>query len=79
VREGVRYVSKALFILAGVRSNGYCEIFTFSIADAEHELILEGFFSYLKESGLNKIDLIISDNHNDIQTTAETMFPGSLW
>jgi putative transposase len=38
VRDGVRYVSKALFVVAGVRSDGYREIFTFSVADAEHEL-----------------------------------------
>jgi len=79
VRDGVRYVSKALFIVAGVRTDGYREIFTFSVADAEHELTWEGIFSDLKERGLNKVDLIISDGHNGIQTAAETMFPGSSW
>ena len=77
VRDGVRYVSKALFVVAGVRTDGYREIFTFSVADAEHELTWEGIFSDLKERGLNKVDLIISDGHNGIQTAAETMFPGS--
>lgn len=79
VRDGIRYVSKALFIVAGVRTDGYREIFTFSVADAEHELTWEGIFSDLKERGLNKVDLIISDGHNGIQTAAETMFPGSSW
>jgi transposase-like protein len=79
VRDGVRYVSKALFVVAGVRTDGYREIFTFSVADAEHELTWEGIFSDLKERGLNKVDLIISDGHNGIQTAAETMFPGSSW
>jgi len=79
VRDGVRYVNKALFVVAGVRTDGYREIFTFSIADAEHELTWEGIFSDLKERGLNKVDLIISDGHPGIQTAAETMFPGSSW
>jgi len=79
VRDGVRYVSKALFIVAGLRTDGYREIFTFSVADAEHELTWEGIFSDLKERGLNKVDLIISDGHNGIQIAAETMFPGSSW
>jgi transposase-like protein len=79
VRDGIRYVNKALFVVAGVRPDGYREIFTFSVADAEHELTWEGIFSDLKERGLNKVDLIISDGHNGIQTAAETMFPGSSW
>jgi putative transposase len=72
-------VSKALFVVAGVRTDGYSEIFTFSVADAEHDLTWDGIFSDLKERGLNKVDLVISDGHNGIQTTAETMFPGSSW
>jgi transposase-like protein len=79
VRDGVRYVSKALFVVAGVRSDGCREIFTFSVADAEHELTWEGIFSDLKERGLTKVDLIISDGHNGIRTAAETMFPASSW
>ena len=79
VRDGVRYVSKALLIVVGVRTDGYREIFTFSVADAEHELTWEGIFSDLKERGLNKVDLIISDGHNGIQTAAGKMFPGSSW
>lgn len=79
VRDGVRYVSKALFVAAGVRPDGYREIFSFNIADAEHELTWEGIFSDLKERGLNNVDLIISDGHNGIRTAAETMFPGSSW
>ena len=58
---------------------GYCEVFTFSVADAEHELTGEGIFSDSGERGLSKVDLIISDGHNGIQAAAETMFLGSSW
>ena len=37
VRDGVRYVNKTLFFVAGVKADGYREIFTFSVADVEHE------------------------------------------
>jgi transposase-like protein len=62
-----------------VRTDGYREIFTFSIADAEHELTREWIFSDLKERGLTKVDLITSDGHKGIHAAAETMFPGSSW
>ena len=47
--------------------------------DAEHELTWEGIFSDLKDRGLSKVDLVISDGHSGIQSAAERMFPGSSW
>jgi putative transposase len=55
------------------------EILGASVADAEHELTWEGTFSDLKERGLTKVDLIISDGHTGIQSAAGKMFPGSSW
>lgn len=79
VRDGIRYVSKALLVVAGVREDGYREILGARVADAEHELSWEGIFSELKERGLSTVDLVISDGHLGIQAAAETMFPGSSW
>jgi transposase-like protein len=79
VRDGVKYVSKALFVVVGVRTDGYREILGARVADAEHELTWEGIFSDLKERGLTKVDLIISDGHTGIQSAAGKMFPGSSW
>ena len=70
VRDGIRYVSNALFIVADVRTDGYREILTFSVADAEHELTWVGIFSDLRERGLSKVDLIISDGHNGVQVSS---------
>jgi transposase-like protein len=67
VRDGVKYVSKALFVVVGVRTDGYQEILGARVADAEHELTWEGIFSDLKERGLTKVDLIISDGHTGIR------------
>ena len=79
VRDGVKYVNKALLVVAGVREDGYREILGAGVADAEHELTWEGIFSDLKDRGLSKVDLVISDGHSGIQSAAERMFPGSSW
>ncbi len=79
VRDGIQYVTKALLVVVGVREDGYREILGARVADAEHELTWEGIFSDLKDRGLNKVDLVISDGHTGIQSAAERMFPGSSW
>jgi putative transposase len=52
VRDGVKYVNKALLVVVGVRTDGYREILGARVADAEHELTWEEIFSDLKERGL---------------------------
>lgn len=79
VRDGVKYVNKALLVVAGVREDGYREILGARVADAEHELTWGGIFSDLKDRGLIKVDLVISDGHTGIQSAVERMFPGSSW
>lgn len=77
VRDGNRYVSKALLVVAAVREDGYREILGARVADARHDLSWEGIFSELKDRGLSTINLIISDGHSRIPAVTETMFPGS--
>jgi len=36
-------------------------------------------FSEMKERGLEKVDLVISNGHKGIQASAECSFPGSSW
>jgi transposase-like protein len=79
VRDDTRYVNKALLVIVGVRTDGHREVLGARVADAEHELTWEGMFSDLKEQGLTKVDLIISDGHTGIQSAAGRMFPGSSW
>jgi len=43
------------------------------VADAEHEFPKEGVFSELKERGLTKVILILSDHYIDIQSAAGRM------
>ena len=77
IRDGVRYVNKALLVIAGIRSDGFREILGARIADSEDESTWEDIFSDLKERGLVKVDLVISDGHKGIQVDAERSFLGS--
>ena len=70
VRDGVKYVNTTLLVVAGVKTDRYREILVARVADAEHELTWEGMCSDLKERGLTKVDLIISDGHTGIQSAA---------
>ncbi len=79
VRDGVKYVNESSSRSSRVREDGYREILGARVADAEHELTWEGIFSDLKDRGLSKVDLVISDGHSGIQSAAERMFPGSSW
>jgi transposase-like protein len=78
-RDEIRYVFKALLVVAAMKENGHREILGARVADAEHELTWEGILSELRDRGLCSVDLVISDGHTGIQTGAEKMFPRSSW
>lgn len=79
VRDGPRYVSKALLVTAGVRDDGYREILGATIADCENEAFWCGFFDDLKERGLQGVQLVVSDGHRGIQAAVATAFVGASW
>ena len=79
VREGPRYVSKALLVTAGVRDDGYRELLGATIADCENEAFWSGFFDDLKERGLQGVQLVISDGHRGIQAAVASSFIGASW
>ncbi len=79
VREGVRYVTKAVLVVAGVRDDGYREILGGRITDCENEEFWSGLFDDLKERGLTGVRLVVSDGHTGIQKAAEAAFLGASW
>ena len=79
VRDGPRYVSKALLVTAGVRDDGYREILGATIADCENEAFWSGFFDDLKERGLTGVQLVVSDGHGGIQAAVASAFLGASW
>ncbi|MDN7023850.1 IS256 family transposase [Methanoculleus sp. FWC-SCC1] len=79
VRDGARYVTKAVLVVAGVRDDGYREILGARITDCENEEFWSGLFEDLKDRGLTGVQLIISDGHAGIQKAAEAAFLGASW
>jgi putative transposase len=79
VREGGRYVNKALLIVTGVRDDGYREILGARIADNEDEGFWSSFFDELKERGLKGVKLVTSDGHKGIQSAVQKAFLGASW
>jgi len=79
VRDGGKYVTKALLIITGVRDDGYREILGARITDSESEGFWSGFFDELIDRGLKDVKLVVSDGHNGIQNAVQSKFLGASW
>ena len=79
VFNGSRFVSQAVMIAIGVNEEGYREILDIDIMEEESYGSYLGFFESLKERGISKVDLIISDAHKGIKRAASESFNGSSW
>jgi transposase-like protein len=79
VFNGARFVSLSVIIAIGVNEDGYREILDIVLEDAESERSYRDFFKGLKERGIEKVDLVISDGHKGIKSAASKSFVGSSW
>lgn len=77
--NGARFVSQSVMIAMGVNEEGYREILDISIEHEESYATYESLFDRLKERGVKKVDLIISDGHKGIKRAAARSFIGSSW
>jgi transposase-like protein len=77
--NGSRFISQAVMIAIGVNEDGYREILDIDIAYEESYASYKGFFDTLKERGIKKVDLVISDGHKGIKRAAQESFSGSSW
>jgi putative transposase len=66
-------------VIAGIIEHGISEILGARITDYEDELTWEDLFSDLKERGLQRVDMVISDRHKGIQTAVQRSFHGASW
>ena len=79
VFDGIRFVSKAVMIAIGVNETGMREILDVAMMESEAYSTYMDFFEGLKERGLEKVDLVISDGHRGIKKAAQESFVGSSW
>lgn len=79
VREGARYVTKALLIVVGVGSDGYRHVLGARVCESESEEFWTGMFEDLQKRGLHGVRLVISDGHQGIKKAVNQCFPGCSW
>lgn len=79
VFNGSRFVSQAVMVAIGVNEDGYREVLDIDVMHEESYGSYLGFFETLKERGISKVDLIISDGHKGIKRAASESFNGSSW
>ena len=79
VRDELYYKNKFLFVVAGIKDEGYREILGTKLADSEDSLFWEDLFEDLKERGLKGIKLIVSYDHKGIQKAIRESFIESSW
>ena len=79
VFNGVRFVSSAVMVAIGVSASGNREILDITPMESESFTTYTEFFDGLKDRGLKKVDLIISDGHKGIKKAAKESFIGSSW
>ncbi|MCF6331099.1 MAG: IS256 family transposase [Sulfurimonas sp.] len=79
VFNGVRFVSSAVMVAIGVNTTGTREILDITPMESESFATYTEFFDGLKDRGIKKVDLIISDGHRGIKKAAKESFVGSSW
>ena len=67
VRDRFHYENKALFIVSGVRDDGYREILGTKLVNSEESVFLQDVFDDLKERRLRSLKLIVYDRYKGIQ------------
>lgn len=77
--NGSRFVSMAVVIAIGVNEDGYREILDAEIMQEESYTSYKSFFRLLKDRGIKKVDLVVSDGHKGIKKAAQESFNGSSW
>jgi len=79
VRTNRGVVSQGIFIIAGVNVDGYREILSVGIANAENETNWVEVFRALKERGLSGVKFAVSDDNPGLVRALEKEFTGVIW
>jgi transposase-like protein len=79
VREVDRVISKALYIFIGVNKDGLREVLGFMMSTKETKAAYIEFFRSLKKRGLERFDLITSDDHDGLREAIKQEFLGTSW
>lgn len=79
VRTERGVVSQGIFIIAGIDKEGYRQILSVGIANAENETNWTQVFRALKERGLSGVEFAVSDDNRGLVKALEKEFTGVIW
>jgi putative transposase len=79
VREAGRVRAQSVLIVTGVNAEGYREVLGLQVGDSETEQSWRALFAWLKERGLQGVDLVVSDDHGGLVKAIQTQFQGASW
>jgi transposase-like protein len=79
IRCGDRVISKALYIFIGVNADGLREVLGFMVSQKETKAAYVEFFRSLKARGLERFDLVTSDDHDGLREAIKQEFLGTSW
>jgi putative transposase len=79
VRERGQVRALSALIATGVNAQGYREILGLQLGDSESDASWTAFFTWLKQRGLQGVDLVVSDDHGGLITAVRVQFQGATW
>ncbi|MCY0900524.1 MAG: IS256 family transposase, partial [Firmicutes bacterium] len=79
IREDGRVRSRAAMLAAGINEDGYREVLGVMLGDSESEASWSEFFSWLKDRGLQGVDIVVSDSHSGLVKALQAQFQGCTW
>lgn len=79
VREQGRVRPISAMIATGVNERGYREILGLMLGDSESESSWGTFFAWLKQRGLQGVDVVVSDSHGGLVAAVRKHFQGCTW
>ena len=66
----------AVVVATGIAADGTREVLGLDVGDSEDETFWRGFLLSLKQRGLARVPLVISDQHSGLVAGAEAVLPG---
>ena len=79
VRESGAIRSQAVFIAIGIDWEGRRQILGVEIANRESASSWKEFLLFLKERGLNGVELVVSDDHAGLRKAIVEVLPDAMW
>jgi len=79
IREGRRVQNMAVMVMKGVNMRGMPQILAVEPMENESEETYRALFARLRERGLKKVWLVVSDAHAGLQAAIRKDFVGASW